>query len=154
MRKILLSISMILICSVGFSADSINAQGVLRDADGVPVSSGSYAMRFLLYPAAEDGALLWAEVHTGSDKVTVSRGLYTAELGALTPFPDEFFSANPDLWLEVGVDLDDNAIFESNEILPRLMRSMPIIPLPSRDIRRQIFPRQIILISVRCGPAT
>ena len=50
-------------------------QGELRDAGGLPVEDGSYAMVFTIYDDPTAGAVLWTE----SQAVTVTGGLFTAK---------------------------------------------------------------------------
>ena len=55
----------------------INFQGMLTDADGIPVADGDYAMTFAIYDAASGGTQLWSEAQT----VSVAGGVYNVVLG-------------------------------------------------------------------------
>ena len=55
----------------------INYQGMLTDADGLPVEDGSYAMTFAIYDVASGGTALWSEMQT----VPVVGGVYNVVLG-------------------------------------------------------------------------
>jgi parallel beta-helix repeat protein len=88
---------------------------VVKDSDGVPVASGDYNMRFRLYDAASLGTLLWTEQLTAGNKVTVTNGHYSVQLGAQSPFISTFFDDFPDLWLEVEIDLNNNGAFAASE---------------------------------------
>jgi hypothetical protein len=59
----------------------IPLQGRLSDAGGKPLD-GTYTMTFKLYTDAEAGTLLWSETQT----VTVTKGMFNAWLGGVTPF--------------------------------------------------------------------
>jgi parallel beta-helix repeat protein len=98
--------------AVAMAGETMSVQGLLRSSDGVPLASGTYAMQFSLYTAASGGTAEWTETHSGDAAVTVTAGLYSAELGLSPGFPATLFSANPNLWLEVAVDVDGNATFE------------------------------------------
>lgn len=65
---------------------TMNYQGYLTDAVGVPVS-GTRAMVFSLYTVASGGAPLWSETQ-GS--VPVTNGIYQTILGAVTPLSLSF----------------------------------------------------------------
>ena len=55
----------------------INFQGMLTDADGIPVADGDYAMTFAIYDAASGGTQRWSETQT----VPVAGGVYNVVLG-------------------------------------------------------------------------
>ncbi len=104
------------------AADVISIQGVLKDPDGIPLAGGFYGMRFDLYDVEKMGTSLWMEAHTNSSSVKVAQGHYSVTLGAITPFPKDFFLNHENLWLEVSVDIDDNGTFDPSEtFLPRVM---------------------------------
>ena len=84
---------------------TVNYQGLLV-ADGVPVD-GTKGVRFRLYDAAENGAMLWQEVQ----QVTFSEGLFSVLLGAVTPIPVSVF-AGGSRWISVSIE-------GGAEILPR-----------------------------------
>jgi hypothetical protein len=77
---------------------TINHQGYLTDASGVPVN-GTVNMVFTLYKA--DNSSVWTETQTG---VTVAKGVYSVMLGSVTslaplPFDEQYF-----LGIKVGSD--------------------------------------------------
>lgn len=55
----------------------INYQGKLTDAAGAALAAGNYSVRFELFDAATEGALVWGEVR----EVTVVDGLFNVALG-------------------------------------------------------------------------
>jgi hypothetical protein len=105
---------------VGGSATTINYQGRLSDEGGTPLD-GQYDLKFAIYDAAEDGAMIWPtdgepELH---EDVTVSEGLFSVGLGSRTTggVPTSVWSG--DRYLQVWV--------ESEQLAPReLLRSVPI----------------------------
>ena len=69
--------------------NTINFQGALKDADGVPVNETQF-MEFRIYDSATNGSLLWSEQHLS---VTISDGIFNVELGETTPFVNLFDNA-------------------------------------------------------------
>lgn len=60
---------------------TINYQGMLKNASGNPVS-GAVPMTFSLYPASTGTSSLWSEVQSS---VTVTNGRYSVMLGSVSP---------------------------------------------------------------------
>ncbi len=92
---------LLLSLSSGYAAipDTINYQGYLIDTvSGLPVNS-AVAMTFSLYNVETGGTALWTENQT----VSVIAGIYSVELGAVTPLTLPF--DNP-YWLGVKVGAD------------------------------------------------
>ena len=77
--------------------NKISYQGMLTTAAGVPLSDGSYNLKFELFNAASAGLSLWNETQTG---IAVQRGTFNTLLGSVTPLTGIF---NQPLWLEVTV---------------------------------------------------
>ncbi|MBI1290558.1 hypothetical protein GC173_04860, partial [bacterium] len=90
-------------------AETIAYQGRLASNSGGDPPSGTYLMQFSLFPFEGGGEPLWAETRT----VPVEAGLYTVELGGVTPFADQLFAGNPNLWLETALDSSGNGVFET-----------------------------------------
>ncbi len=86
--------------SAAFTAQ-INYQGKLADSGGAAVADGDYNMRFKLYDAASNGTLLWTETRTSADKVTVTSGLFSVQLGSVNTLAGVDF--NQPLWLSVEI---------------------------------------------------
>ncbi len=104
------------LCTGIFASETINFQGVLKDPDGVPIASGTYDMRFTIYPDESTGTNVWQETHTGTgNRVSVTAGHYNVELGVIKPFPSGFFDKYKEAWLEVEVDLNNNKTYEAEE---------------------------------------
>ena len=74
--------------------NTINFQGALKDADGVPVNDTQF-MEFRIYDNATAGSLLWSEQHL---TVEIADGIFSEELGNTTAFPVGMFD-NPELYI-------------------------------------------------------
>ena len=84
----------------------VSFQGSLADGNGDPLADGSYPMAFAIYDAATDGALIWAETHTG---VAVSSGYFSVMLGSGNctsgcPFGTDDFNNGAVRYLQTSVD--------------------------------------------------
>ncbi len=79
---------------------TVGFEGQLANADGNPVADGDYGITFNLYDVASGGSALWAETQT----VTVTDGLYSVQLGAISPLDATFFEGSRWLGLKVGTD--------------------------------------------------
>lgn len=77
--------------------NTINYQGVLKDAIGNFVPDGNYNCTFSLFDTESGGTQLWSE----SKPITVEDGIFSTQLGSSTqinlPFDDAY-------WLEVNVE--------------------------------------------------
>ena len=80
----------------------ISYQGKVTDSGGVPVTDGSYAMRFRIFDASSGGTLKW---DSNDRSVTVSGGVFSMVLGE-TPQPIVNLPFDEDYWLEVTIDGD------------------------------------------------
>ncbi|AFH50883.1 Hypothetical protein IALB_3180 [Ignavibacterium album JCM 16511] len=60
---------------------TINFQGVLKDASGNIVSNGDYNVTFKIYNAETGGTELWTETKL----VNVVDGIFSTQLGSVTP---------------------------------------------------------------------
>ncbi len=90
--------------------EALYHQGFVIDQQGDPID-GTLPVTFRLYELAAGGEPLWEE----NDTVTFSEGVYTAELGEATVFPNDLFD-HDSLYLGIQVAGD-------NEMSPRLMLS-------------------------------
>ncbi len=82
--------------------EQINYQGKLTNSVGAPVSNGTYNMEFKLYANNSTTTALWTETLTGSDKVTVTNGLFSIMLGSTTPFTGVDFDQTLYLGVNIG----------------------------------------------------
>jgi hypothetical protein len=94
---------------------TITYQGNIATQSGDPPGAGIYDMRFSLWGAVTDGNMHWQETREGANGVDVSEGVFGVNLGSITPFPDNLFAAQPNLWLEVEADLNGDG-FTADEI--------------------------------------
>jgi hypothetical protein len=93
----------LLVCALAYAdiPKTINFQGRLTDASSKFVSDGNYSLTFKIYTDSTDGNSKWTETQT----VAVSKGLFNATLGVLTPIPDSIFNyVNTWLGIQVGAD--------------------------------------------------
>jgi hypothetical protein len=80
---------------------TLSYQGVLTDSLGNPKPDNSYEIMFILWDSQVNGKLLWLE-HT---YVQTKRGLFSAQLGNVNPFPDSVKFDIP-YWLGIQVGND------------------------------------------------
>ena len=83
--------------SASATPTTMNFQGRLLDATGVPVADGLYNMQFKLYDASTGGTQLWTETRENSTpdyRVQVTNGLFTAKLGQRTALSASLFSGS------------------------------------------------------------
>ena len=81
----------------------MNFQGKLANASGVPLSSGTYNMKFRIFDATSGGTELWAEqraVSAGTGVVVTTGGLFSVQLGDVVSLPHTIFT-NQNLYFEV-----------------------------------------------------
>lgn len=102
MKKITFScmlMTTIVMIAANLFADTFSVQGVLRDPMGKTVADGNYSMTFRLFAQATGGTAVWEETQ-GS--VAVLHGVYSAELGTVTPLTDVEF--NTTYWLGLSIE--------------------------------------------------
>jgi hypothetical protein len=95
---------MVLLSTAHAIPTQLGHQGRLLDADGLP-AEGLHTLDFGLYDAAEEGTLLWSELH----EVDLINGYYSLVLGADeldNPLEDTLFEED-ELYLELTVDEDE-----------------------------------------------
>lgn len=85
---------------------TINYQGVLKDASGNIVSNGDYNLTFKIYNSETGGEPLWMETKL----VNVIDGIFSTQLGSVTPLTLPFDNA---YWLGVTVG-------SGSELTPRI----------------------------------
>lgn len=78
----------------------MNFRGGLSTSSGVPVADGLYNMKFRIYDAATGGTLQWSEIRETTNRVQVTGGLFTTQLGDVTSLPVAIFT-NQNLYFEV-----------------------------------------------------
>lgn len=87
----------------------INFQGKLVTSSGLNVSNGSQTVVFTIYDRASGGTALWTE----SQSVTTTDGIFSVQLGSVTPIPSTFNFNWDGLYLGIKVGAD-------NEMTPRI----------------------------------
>ena len=89
---------------------TINYQGILKDAAGVVVQNGNYNLTFKLYDAESGGTVLWNETKT----INVVGGIINTQLGSVTPIPSTAFAVMT--WLGITIE-------SGSELTPRISLS-------------------------------
>ncbi len=93
--RVFVFIIMLLTVSINLMAvpGTINFQGALKDANGVPVND-TQIMEFRIYDNPDAGTPLWSEDHT----VVITEGIFSEELGSINDFPVDLFT-NSELYI-------------------------------------------------------
>ncbi|MBK7499715.1 MAG: hypothetical protein IPI19_11570 [Ignavibacteriales bacterium] len=92
---------------------TINYQGVLKDAAGVVVPNGDYSLTFKLYDLPSGGSALWNETKT----INVVGGIINTQLGSVTPITSATIVGAAWLGITVGT---------GSELIPRItLTSVP-----------------------------
>lgn len=78
----------------------INYQGRLTNPDGSPVVDNNYQIAFAIYDQPTGGAVLWSN---SPQTLSVENGLFTYQLGSVTPLPDSLFGSDTLRWLGIEV---------------------------------------------------
>ena len=77
--------------------ETINYQGILKDASGVVVPNGDYNLTFKLYDVESGGSSIWSETKL----ISVASGIVNTQLGSVTPIPQATFGSAA--WLGITV---------------------------------------------------
>lgn len=85
--------------NVRLSPRVLNYQGFLTDTLGNPITNPAVSMTFGIWSSSGGGTQLWSE----TQPVSISKGIFSALLGTLTPVPDSVFTKSTDRWLELTV---------------------------------------------------
>jgi hypothetical protein len=78
----------------------INFQGRLTNSSGNAMADGSYNMKFRLYSVDTGGSPVWTETRETTNRVTVSNGLFSVQLGDVTALSPSVFTSYP-LYFEI-----------------------------------------------------
>lgn len=79
---------------------TMNFQGRLTNSAGNILSDGSYNVTFRLYTVSSGGTAVWTEARDTTNRIAVTNGLFSVQLGSVTPLPASLF-ASGNLYLEV-----------------------------------------------------
>ncbi len=90
---------------------TLNYQGHLTDSSGAPVD-GAENMVFAIYDVETGGTALWSD----SLSVTVNQGVFSVELGAVSPLPPGLFELS--LWVGLTVDSDTEMVLKGDKSVP------------------------------------
>lgn len=80
---------------------TMNFQGRLANASGVTMANGSYNMRFRIADASTGGNILWTETRETTNRVVVTNGLFSVQLGSVTPLTASIFANASQLYFEI-----------------------------------------------------
>ncbi len=101
------SVSLLLACfafvfsrPVSAAPTTMNFQGRLADASGVTTPDGLYNMQFRLYTVSSGGSATWTETRETTNRVQVTNGLFSVQLGAVNPLAASLFTSN-DVYFEI-----------------------------------------------------
>jgi len=101
----------ILLAAQMMFAQTINTQGVLRDANGYSLDDGSYSVTFRIYDAVTGGTLKWNDTYD----ISVTNGVFSVTLGDDSN-PIDTLSDDQPYWIGIEVGSD-------GEMSPRLKLS-------------------------------
>jgi parallel beta-helix repeat protein len=88
------------VSQVSAAPTTMNFQGRLADASGNTVADGTYNMQFRLFTVSSGGSATWTETRETTNRVTVTNGLFSVQLGSVTPLSASLFSGN-DVYFEI-----------------------------------------------------
>jgi hypothetical protein len=100
---LLLITSLLLLLSFPVKAEIprlISYQGKVTDSGGMPVTDGTYTMRFRIYDAETAGTLEW---DSGAQSAELSGGVFSILLGE-SPMTEVYLNFDEDYWLLVTFD--------------------------------------------------
>ncbi len=72
----------------------MNFQGRLRTSTGSVVADGLYNVKFAIYSASSGGTLVWSETRETTSRIQVTDGLFSTQLGQVTPLPASVFTSD------------------------------------------------------------
>jgi hypothetical protein len=106
MKTIYAGIIFLISWTISFGQAALSIQGTIQKSFGGAVDDGEYSLTFNLYEQITGGSPVWTETN---DKIEVISGVYSAELGTITPLNIGF---NKTYFLGVQVD-------GGSELIPR-----------------------------------
>lgn len=104
MRNALYAIMLIALCAPALNASvppTMNYQGILTTAAGIPVPDGAYDVTFAIYNSPTSALVRWTETQT----LTTVDGLFNTVLGSVIPIPDTAVMDTA-AYLEIAVETD------------------------------------------------
>jgi uncharacterized repeat protein (TIGR02543 family) len=118
----------------------VSYQGLLTDSQGTPLN-GTASLEFRIYAALSGGSPLWTEPHPS---VSVVDGVYSVELGSLSPLPAELFSG-AERYLEVTAN--------SELMTPRQRMTSVPYALTAGRVEQPAMPSISTLAGLPCNAA-
>jgi hypothetical protein len=112
----------------------VNFQGRLTDSSGNVVADGTYNMEFKLYSVSSAGTALWTETRTTTNRVTVSKGLFSIQLGEVATLSSFNFNQDP-LYLGVTVGGTATSPTWDPEMTPRYRLGAAPQAITSNDVQ-------------------
>jgi len=109
-------------------AQSINTQGVLRDANGYALDDGEYNLTFRIYDAGTGGAVKWTDTYS----IDVTNGVFNATLGDDSN-PVDMLDGDVSYWMSIEVGSD-------GEMNPRLKLSTSAYEMAYLSGAENVFP--------------
>ncbi len=125
MKKII-SIWFIILSTV--FAQSINTQGVLRDANGYALDDGTYELIFRIYDAETGGTIKWTDNYS----TDVINGVFNATLGDASN-PVNMLEGDASYWMSIEVGSD-------GEMSPRLKLNTSAYEMAYLSGAENVFP--------------
>ena len=98
--SVIFSVIVVDITTAAPPPNTMNFQGRLTTPSGSVVTDGLYNMQFRVFSSASGGTALWSETRQAASRVQVTNGLFSAQLGEVTPLSASMFSA-ADLYFEI-----------------------------------------------------
>ena len=79
---------------------TMNFQGRLTGSDGASKADGLYNMQFRIYNVTSAGTALWSETRETTNRIQITNGLFSTQLGEVNPLPASLFNAT-NLFFEI-----------------------------------------------------
>lgn len=113
--------------SSGITPTTLSYQGNLTDASGQAINTPTN-LTFRLYNTASGGAALWTETQSG---VSVTNGLFSVELGAITPVPESIWDEEQ---LYLGVRVGSDSEMSPREMIGKVPIAAQAVTVPDGSI--------------------
>ncbi len=111
MKRIIITLASIMLVALAFGqvnikADDIrlsprllNYQGFVTDTLGNPIND-TLDFLFRIYSVSSGGTAIWTEIQLD---MIITKGIFHAALGSVTPLPDSVFTKSTNRWLEMRI---------------------------------------------------
>jgi len=98
-RFIIIAVVLIFVFANSAFAQLLSIQGVARDSEGQSLADKSYTFTFRLYDAETGGTMKWTE----DQPLNVLNGVFSANLGAVTPNSMSVLDFKIEYWLSIEI---------------------------------------------------